>query len=74
MHPEMGMEEFETVKYIKEKLSDLGHEYKEYSGTGITVRINGSKGMGKTLLIRADIDALALQEENDVPISLRLTE
>ncbi|MCH8907317.1 MAG: amidohydrolase [Candidatus Heimdallarchaeota archaeon] len=67
IHPEIGMKEFETSMYIKEKLVQLGQEYKEYAVTGITVRINGTKGQGKTLLIRADIDALPLQEKNDVP-------
>ncbi len=66
MHPEPGFKEFETSNYIKEQLSKLGLEYREVAGTGIVCDIKGHED-GRTLLIRADIDALPLQEDNDVP-------
>ncbi|MCE7734753.1 MAG: amidohydrolase [Candidatus Heimdallarchaeota archaeon] len=65
MYPELGLKEFETAKYIKSKLSALGIEYKTCTETGVTVKIDGNLEGSKTLLIRADIDALPLQEDND---------
>lgn len=65
MYPELGLQEFETAKYIKSKLSTLGLEYKTCTETGVTVKIDGNLEGSKTLLIRADIDALPLQEDND---------
>ena len=67
MNPEVGFQEFETSKYIKEQLTALGLSYKEFAKTGVTAEIQGGLGEGKTMLIRADIDALPLQESNDLP-------
>lgn len=65
MYPELGFEEFETSKYVKERLTELGLSYKQFAKTGLTVEIEGSAGPGKTVLIRADMDALPLQEDTD---------
>ena len=65
MYPELGFEEVETSKYVKEQLTELGLSYKEYAKTGLTVEIESSAGPGKTVLIRADMDALPLQEDTD---------
>ena len=70
-HPELGFEEFETAKFIGQRLSSLGVENIRtgINGTGITGLIRGS-GMGtgcdKVILLRADIDALPILEENEV--------
>ena len=42
MYPELGLQEFETAKYIKSKLSSLGLEYQTCTETGVTVKINGN--------------------------------
>ena len=43
--PEIGLEEYETSKYIKSKLTELNIEFKEgYANTGIVARVKGSKG------------------------------
>ncbi|MHA2100412.1 MAG: M20 metallopeptidase family protein [Candidatus Kariarchaeaceae archaeon] len=65
MYPELGLQEFETAKYIKLKLDEIGLNYNECTPTGITVKITGQKDGSKTILIRGDIDALPLQEDND---------
>ncbi len=67
MHPELGFQEYETSKFIQEKLKELGLEPKVWAKTGVTAEIKGEKGDGKTLLIRADMDALPVTEANDVP-------
>jgi len=67
MHPEPGFEEFRTSKIIKTELLKLGYSLVEGIGvTGILASLTGNPN-GKTVLLRADIDALQMQEENDVP-------
>ena len=66
-HPEVSGEEFETSKTIQEKLSQAGIPYKTgFAKTGILGIIQGEKE-GGTVALRADIDALPIQEENDLP-------
>ena len=65
-HPEPGMQEKRTAQVISDRLSDLGLQVKGGVGkTGVVGLLDG-KGPGKTLLLRADMDALPIQEENDV--------
>jgi amidohydrolase len=68
MHPEISCSEHNTTRRIKEMLLSWGLEPIELPGleTGTCVLIKGSQP-GKTLAIRADIDALPLQEMNEVP-------
>lgn len=65
-NPELSFREFQTMEYICNRLDMLGISYKkEIAGTGVLAEIHGAKP-GKCLLIRADIDALALTEKNSV--------
>ena len=64
-NPELGFKEYGTSNFIAEKLTEFGIEYDRVCETGIVGLIRGGKP-GKTLAIRADIDALALTEKNDV--------
>lgn len=64
MCPELGNEEYETSKKIKEYTDKLGLEYKSVAGTGALVTINN--GDGKVIATRADIDALPISEENNI--------
>ena len=62
MHPEVSCEEFETSKAIKAELDKMGIPYRDCGlKTGILATIEGAKP-GKTILLRADIDALTVQE------------
>jgi amidohydrolase len=65
MYPELGFQEFETSKFIQDELKKLGLDPKIYATTGITAEIRGELGEGKTILIRADMDALPMQEDNE---------
>ena len=67
MYPETGFEEFRTSQIIAEELRSM--KFDIITGVGVTGVIGLLKGSneGKTVLLRADIDALNMQEENDVP-------
>jgi len=70
MHPERSWEEFETSKKVVEVLKGLGCTIVKtgFGGTesGVVAEMKGGKP-GKCVALRADIDALPLQEENKVP-------
>ncbi|ONI42723.1 N-acyl-L-amino acid amidohydrolase [Candidatus Epulonipiscium fishelsonii] len=67
MYPEDGFCEFKTSKLVADTLKELGIEVKEnVAKTGVVGFIKG-KYEGKTVLLRADMDALKLQEYADVP-------
>ncbi|WP_195428815.1 amidohydrolase [Clostridium sp. D46t1_190503_E9] len=63
-HPEIGMEEYETSKFIKSFLKNEGIEFKEVSKTGVCGIIRGTKknteGSEKTIALRGDIDGLPI--------------
>ena len=65
--PEIGLEEYETSKYIKSKLSEFNIEFKDgYANTGIVACVKGSKGESdKSIGLRADFDALPMPEKNE---------
>jgi amidohydrolase len=66
-HPELGLQEFNTAKKIEKILKELGIETKMLvNGTGVVGCLKGEKP-GKTLALRADIDALPVQEESTLP-------
>src|SRR5690625_3646431 len=67
MHPELGFEEVRTPKIIAEYLEELGIEVRtEVGGRGVVGTLRGGKE-GKTVALRADFDALPIQDEKDVP-------
>lgn len=67
MYPEDGYCEFKTSKLVADTLKELGIEVQEnVAKTGVIGLIKG-KYEGKTVLLRADMDALKLQEYADVP-------
>ncbi|WP_370519439.1 M20 family metallopeptidase [Gilliamella sp. Pas-s27] len=60
-HPELPWEEFRTTDRIAEELDKIGIPYRRTEPTGIIADIEGGKS-GKRILLRADIDALPVQE------------
>ena len=72
MHPEPSFEEHRTTARIKETLAELGVEIRETPGlaTGAVGVVRGREG-GRVLALRADIDALRMEERNDVPYRSR---
>ena len=67
MHPEMGLEQFRTAGIVADRLRSIGFEDVRtgIAVTGVKAILRGGKP-GKTLLLRADMDALPIEEENDV--------
>ena len=68
-HPELAFQEVETARFVAERLQHLGVEEIQtgIAQTGVTGLIHGTApGTGKTVLLRADMDALPLNEENQV--------
>jgi amidohydrolase len=66
-HPELGLEETRSAGIIAKRLEALGMEVAEGVGhTGVVGLLEG-RGPGRTLLLRADMDALPIQEENETP-------
>jgi len=65
--PEIGLEEYETSKYIKNKLSELNINFKDgYANTGIVAWVDGNHiTSDKTIGLRADFDALPMPEKNE---------
>ena len=65
--PEIGLEEYQTSKYIKNKLKEFNIEYKDgYAKTGIVAWVKGNQGESeKSIGLRADFDALPMPEKNN---------
>ncbi|PHK49371.1 M20 metallopeptidase family protein [Staphylococcus edaphicus] len=65
MHPELSLHEYETTNYIVRFLEALGIQYERPLDTGVIAYLSGNGA--HTIAYRADIDALPIFEENDVP-------
>lgn len=61
-HPELSFEEYETSTFVKQQLDRLGISHESMAGTGIVGLIVGEKPSSKVLALRADMDALPIQE------------
>jgi len=70
-YPEIMFKEFRTTQQIKDLLTELKIEHYGYEDmTGVVALIRGGKP-GKTIALRADIDALPIEEETCVPFKSR---
>ena len=61
-HPEPSLEEYGTAKRIEEELDQTGIPHRRVGETGIYAWIDGEKGDGRTIALRADTDALRMQD------------
>lgn len=69
-HPELSFQEFETSKYIQKKLTEWNIEFTSgHVKTGIVAYVKGKNPDKKCVALRADIDALPIQELNDLPFA-----
>lgn len=64
-HPELSNEEFETLKTLMGEFDKLGIEYVEVTNGGIIGKIVGNLPGEKSVMLRADIDALPVLEQDD---------
>jgi amidohydrolase len=65
-HPELSFKEYKTSQFVKEKLESWGIETKIMATTGVIGLIKGKNPAARTLALRADMDALPIQETNTV--------
>ncbi|MBQ3587283.1 MAG: amidohydrolase, partial [Oscillospiraceae bacterium] len=64
-HPELSNQEYETIKFIMAELEKMGVEYVEIPEGGVLATIRGTEDNGKSVMLRADCDALpVLEKEN----------
>ncbi|MBP3485721.1 MAG: amidohydrolase, partial [Oscillospiraceae bacterium] len=67
-HAETGFDLKKTLPYVKQQLTDMGLAPVECGKAGLTALVGG-KRPGKVFLLRADMDALPIREEADVPFA-----
>ncbi len=66
-HPELSYQEYETSAFIQEKLGELGIPFTVIAGTGVVGIVRGKNPDSRIVALRADMDALPVTEENEVP-------
>jgi amidohydrolase len=66
-HPELSYEEFETSQFIQQQLTELRIPFEVKATTGVVGLIEGKNPGKRVIALRADIDALPIREENNVP-------
>ncbi|MFP4703959.1 MAG: M20 family metallopeptidase [Spirochaetaceae bacterium] len=67
-HPELGFQEYRTAEVIERHLRALGLEPRRMAGTGVVADLEGGRSdAGPVLLLRADMDALPIQEATGLP-------
>ena len=62
-HPELSFEEMQTAQYIEQSLAEAGISYSRIAGTGVLAKIEGKGDLSKAVVLRADIDALPVEEQ-----------
>lgn len=67
-NPELSFKEYETSKFVQDQLIKLNIPFEVKADTGIVALING-KNDERVIALRADMDALPIQEENDCDYS-----
>ena len=65
-NPELSLKEYKTKEFLISVLNGYGIDYKETLETGLVIILNANNETKDTVLYRADIDALPIQEENNI--------
>jgi amidohydrolase len=66
-HPELSYQEFETSKFVQQKLAEYNIPFEVKASTGVIGLIEGKNAGSRVVALRADMDALPIEEQNDVP-------
>jgi len=66
-HPELSYQEFQTSKFVQQKLTEIGIPFQVMAGTGVVGLLKGKNPEKRVIALRADMDALPIKEENDIP-------
>src|SRR5215469_10502305 len=70
-HPELSYQEFQTSAFVQQKLSTAGIPFRVMAETGVVGTIEGRNPGKRVIALRADMDALPIREENNVPYKSR---
>ena len=62
-HPELSFAEVQTAKYIEQCLDEAGISHSRIAETGVLAKIEGKGDLSKAVVLRADIDALPIEEQ-----------
>jgi amidohydrolase len=65
-HPELSYQEFETSKFVQDKLAEFNIPFEVKATTGVVGLIQGKNPSSRVIALRGDMDALPINEENDV--------
>ncbi len=67
-YPELSFQEEQTAQFIAQRLQEWGVEHRaQVAGTGIVALVRGRRPHKRAVALRADMDALPIQENNEVP-------
>ena len=66
-HPELSYQEFQTAAFVRQQLARLEIPFEVMAGTGVVGILKGKNAGSRVIALRADMDALPIKEENDVP-------
>ena len=69
-HPELSFCEWQTAERIAERLRREGIEFRPIAKSGLLAKIEGraeGANLSRAIVLRADIDALPIEEQNDIP-------
>ncbi|WP_439506142.1 M20 metallopeptidase family protein [Sediminibacterium sp.] len=66
-NPELSYQEFKTSAFVQDQLSSMNIAFEVKATTGILATIKGKNPASRVIALRADMDALPIVEENDVP-------
>ena len=62
-HPELSFAEVQTAQYIEQCLDEAGIPHSRIAGTGVLAKIEGTGDLRRAVVLRADIDALPIDEQ-----------
>jgi amidohydrolase len=71
-HPELSYQEFETSKLVQQQLRSFGIDYEIKAETGVVGLIKGKNAHKRIIALRADMDALPIKEENNIPYKSKI--
>ena len=66
-NPELSYQEFNTSAFIQDRLKEFGIKHRVMAQTGVIGTIEGKNPSKRIIALRADIDALPIEEKNEVP-------